>query len=545
MSNYSQTTFFTPKDTLPTSDPNKTIFGAAHDVELGNISTAITSKYDATNAAGVLAYLAQANVFTLVNSFAGVTVTGSTIPANGIYLSAANTLTFASNTTLRGTVNSTGNWSLAAPSSGTTLSLTAIASSNAISVSDGTSTGIWQPAGAGATYFGTSSAHGLNLGTGGSPRLQINSAGNITVNAATSGVTISVAGGGNSPGLGVTGSAGQAAIFTVAGNAGGFATGLALYQDGTQAGYINQIANQPFSVYTNNTLRTTWAAAGNVTINAPSSGATLTVNTAGSNVVVATIGGLSVSNGAVFAGGTTELVSTPALNIGTNAAVAVGFWTNSAQRVSIGSAGNVTITAPASGTALTVNGLAAAGNSASFVNGSTVILFQGTSAGTNGFGTNTAHDFSLVANGVNRLTLSTAGNVTINAPTSGAAATITAFAGSAGLVVNGSAYTPTNAIGNSSTAFTVDCSKSNSHTVTMNGNVAAGSMTISNLQDGQTVNLKLTQDGTGTRTLGNATGVKWPGGTVGVLSTAIGAVDILTLWNSGGTIYASLQKAFA
>lgn len=51
-------------------------------------------------------------------------VTGSTVPANGIYLSAANTLAFASNTTARATVNSTGNWTINAPSSGTTLTVT-------------------------------------------------------------------------------------------------------------------------------------------------------------------------------------------------------------------------------------------------------------------------------------------------------------------------------------------------------------------------------------------------------------------------------------
>lgn len=46
MSNYTQTTLFGPKDTLPTNNPAKTIFGAAYDVEFGNIATAISSKRD-------------------------------------------------------------------------------------------------------------------------------------------------------------------------------------------------------------------------------------------------------------------------------------------------------------------------------------------------------------------------------------------------------------------------------------------------------------------------------------------------------------------
>lgn len=51
MSNYTQNTFFTIKDSLPATDPNKTIFGAAYDTELGNIATAITSKYDSATQA--------------------------------------------------------------------------------------------------------------------------------------------------------------------------------------------------------------------------------------------------------------------------------------------------------------------------------------------------------------------------------------------------------------------------------------------------------------------------------------------------------------
>lgn len=126
------------------------------------------------------------------------------------------------------------------------------------------------------------------------------------------------------------------------------------------------------------------------------------------------------------------------------------------------------------------------------------------------------------------------GPVTIDAPASGAA-----------LTVNGSAATPTSAIGNSGVAFTVDCSKSNVFTVTMTNNVPAGAMTISNMQDGQTINLFLTQDGPGNRTLGNATGVKWPSGVVGILSTAGGSLDLMIITQSAGIKTASLLKGFA
>lgn len=84
MSNYTQTTFFTPKDTLPITDPNKTIFGAAYDVEFANISSALTTKLDST----------------FVNpALVNLNVTTNAIPVNGIYLPSANTLGIATNTT--------------------------------------------------------------------------------------------------------------------------------------------------------------------------------------------------------------------------------------------------------------------------------------------------------------------------------------------------------------------------------------------------------------------------------------------------------------
>ena len=50
---------------------------------------------------------------------------GSSLPTNGIYLPSANTLGFSSNSNARGSVSSTGSWSLATPSSGQALTITA------------------------------------------------------------------------------------------------------------------------------------------------------------------------------------------------------------------------------------------------------------------------------------------------------------------------------------------------------------------------------------------------------------------------------------
>lgn len=91
MSNYSQTTIFTPKDSLPPSDPNKTIFGAAYDIEFGNIATAIASKYDTATATAafpqILATILSATATTRTST---TTLTNDAnlqfaIPAAGVY----------------------------------------------------------------------------------------------------------------------------------------------------------------------------------------------------------------------------------------------------------------------------------------------------------------------------------------------------------------------------------------------------------------------------------------------------------------------------
>ncbi len=46
MSNYTKTTNFTSKDSLPTGDTNKIIRGSEFDTEFNNISTAVTTKAD-------------------------------------------------------------------------------------------------------------------------------------------------------------------------------------------------------------------------------------------------------------------------------------------------------------------------------------------------------------------------------------------------------------------------------------------------------------------------------------------------------------------
>jgi len=67
----------------------------------------------------------------------GLVVNGSTVPVNGVYLPAVNTLGFTSNTTSRGTVNANGAWNLTAPAAGNvTLTVNAVPGTHSIKIAD-------------------------------------------------------------------------------------------------------------------------------------------------------------------------------------------------------------------------------------------------------------------------------------------------------------------------------------------------------------------------------------------------------------------------
>lgn len=126
------------------------------------------------------------------------------------------------------------------------------------------------------------------------------------------------------------------------------------------------------------------------------------------------------------------------------------FGTNHTTAMIISGAQNISTVPPTSGASLTVNGLPAAGLTAIYNNGAAqVILFQGTGPGNNGFGTNSAHDFTIVSGGTNRTTWSTAGNVSMAASTGGS--TLTVAAGTLDGVVITSNHTSGSGLGFSDT----------------------------------------------------------------------------------------------
>lgn len=79
--------------------------------------------------------------------------------------------------------------------------------------------------------------------------------------------------------------------------------------------------------------------------------------------------------------------------------------------------------------------------------------------------------------------------------------------------------------------------------VTLGGNRTLANPT--NLVNGGTYILRVTQDGTGTRTLAYGSAYKWAGGVAPVLSIVAGSVDILTFISDGTNMYGTIQKGFA
>ena len=104
------------------------------------------------------------------------------------------------------------------------------------------------------------------------------------------------------------------------------------------------------------------------------------------------------------------------------------------------------------------------------------------------------------------------------------------------------AYTPLVALGNSSAAFSVNAAASNVFSVTM---TAASTMSITGAVAGQTVNVRIQQDGTGGRVMTWPGNFKWPGGTAGVLSTGASQIDLLVATYDGTYWLATLAKSFA
>lgn len=103
-------------------------------------------------------------------------------------------------------------------------------------------------------------------------------------------------------------------------------------------------------------------------------------------------------------------------------------------------------------------------------------------------------------------------------------------------------YTETGySIGNSGTSTQLSFANGTYQTVTLNGNCSFSFTGLPSTNNGATLLLKLVQDGTGGRTA-TFPGVKWSGGSAPTVSSAAGAISILsfTVFGDGNTIYGNV-----
>lgn len=126
-----------------------------------------------------------------------LTTTGNTILGNAI----TDTFNQGAGSLVK---NATGNWTIGAPSSGVSLLIANIAGQSAYQWSDGTRSGAIQTSVAG-NFIGSLSADPFNIFTNGIIRVAVANAGNVTVNAPSSGVALTASGGIQENGAGVIG----------------------------------------------------------------------------------------------------------------------------------------------------------------------------------------------------------------------------------------------------------------------------------------------------------------------------------------------------
>lgn len=181
--------------------------------------------------------------------------------------------------------------------------------------------------------------------------------------------------------------------------------------------------------------------------------------------------------------------------------------------------------------------------------------FSGTSSGTNtgdqtditgNAGTATALQTARTINGVSF-------NGTANITVTAAAGTLTGSSLASGVTSSsltsfGTGPTLTNASETAQTltdAATVNWNMNNGGygKVTLGGNRTMAAPT--NLREGACYILRVAQDGTGSRTITWNAVFKWPGGVAPTLSTAAGAVDIITFISDGTYLYGTASLAFA
>lgn len=90
--------------------------------------------------------------------------------------------------------------------------------------------------------------------------------------------------------------------------------------------------------------------------------------------------------------------------------------------------------------------------------------------------------------------------------------------------------------------ITLDASLGNRFKVTLGGN---RTLSLSNIADGQKIEVIVRQDGTGSRTLAySGITIKWQGGSAPTLTTTASKADILVIWREGSDYFGFVAQNF-
>jgi hypothetical protein len=327
--------------------------------------------------------------------------------------------------------------------------------------------------------------HGT-LGPSASLGLSWAAAGNVTIAAPSSGAAVTATAAAAGSAFVGTGGSSSSPVFQANGAAATALSMIAMQQTAQTSWQIYQPASSSdLRLNAGGTDRFIIANTGAVTIPAPSSGTGLTVSSGievtggvASTLNIDKTGGSATHRLRLFVGdGTGGTVADDAYISGLN--TTIHFWTGGSgttDALDIGSAGNVTIAAPSSGTALTVNALTGTNSflltgaiSGSAVQGNytntsntansaavQVLSIAGTTAlsahvlfdisgvqdwyaGVKGSNSNWSVGTGSTVGGADKLSINTSGAVTIAAPSGGQALTVTGVANQYTVAAQGSA----------------------------------------------------------------------------------------------------------
>jgi hypothetical protein len=190
-----------------------------------------------------------------------IVLTAATIPANGWYLSAANTIAAATAGVLRLNINGTGNATLAAPSSGAGLTFLGNESIrlqnnsgflSAFNTAGTVRSGYLQWNTVGNTTLSTEINQGFDLLTNNIARVNVAATGGVTINTPASGVGLIVGGSDTIPHL-----------------RWGNGTTSAELQTATTTSYIGTTTATAFAIFTSNVVRLFVSSSGQTTIYEP------------------------------------------------------------------------------------------------------------------------------------------------------------------------------------------------------------------------------------------------------------------------------------